>query len=210
MPDRRIYLMALFACACSTSHPVTTDPEPPRPVDAGTAPRPIDDDGGEPPDDGGLPLETPDAGRPAPDASPPEADAGPIRRGTVACGDTPCAVPTHACRATCRVDGDPAPTCVESGEGWESGECPTEEETFPIVIARCDGPEDCGAGETCLVLFGSIGSYPQCMCQDDGEGGCAPSWSTPLCHTLADCPSWASACEPATTPLTDLYRTCVE
>lgn len=201
MTTRPIVLMALLTGACSASH---TPLDPAAPADAGPELR-----------DAGDPIDPPlgsDAGRavPDPDGGRAIGDAGPNDgAGVVACGATSCELPGTACRATCRTGGEPTPACVVAPETWEIGECPSEEETFPIVVARCDGPEDC-PGAACLVLHGSVGNYPQCMCHDDGEGGCVARWSVVLCHTLADCPSWATACEPDTSSLAGFYRTCVE
>ena len=72
--------------------------------------------------------------------------------------------------------------------------CPTGMETFPIVIAWCDGPEDCADGTRCLIQLGSTGNFPQCGCHGTPGSGCAERWSYVLCHDLGDCPSWATRC----------------
>lgn len=131
------------------------------------------------------------------------------RAGYVECGATECVAPAQACRATCESAGTPAPACIDTPEGWETGECPGGGDDFPIVVARCDGPEDCGS-DACLVLLGSIGNYPQCDCHDTPDGSCISRSSVALCHDVGDCPSWARACESNVELLGGFYRTCVE
>lgn len=140
-------------------------------------------------------------------------DSGPMDAsietfGFVECGAVSCEVPGQACRATCQSGGEPAPVCVDAPMGWETGECP-DEESFPILVATCDGPEDCGE-EACIVLFGGAGNYPRCDCLPAADGGCVPRLSVALCHSLADCPSWATGCEPNPELHAGFYRTCVE
>lgn len=131
------------------------------------------------------------------------------RVGLVQCGTAECLAPAQACRATCRSGGMAAPVCIDTPEGWETGVCPSGGDDFPIVVARCDGPEDCGA-EACLVLFGSVGNYPRCGCDDGPDGGCVQPSSVALCHDVSDCPSRATACETNVDLLQGFYRTCVE
>jgi len=180
-----------FAAACGLSH---------RSDDTGA-------EGGTDPMDASAPGARRDAGPgPVPDAFRGVGDAGPT--GTpdgVRCGTEVCVVGTEACRATCQ----PA-TCVDAPEDWRTGECAiAEDETFPIVVARCDGPEDCGAEEHCGVLLGSVGNYPRCLPCDDATD-CVPPGRPSLCHTLADCPAWAGGCRPNLDLLHGFYATCVE
>lgn len=131
------------------------------------------------------------------------------RVGLVQCGAAECRAPAQACRATCRSGETPAPLCVDTPAGWETGVCPGGGDEFPIVVARCDGPEDCGA-EACLVLFGSVGNYPRCGCDEGPDAGCVQRFSVALCHDVSDCPSRATACETNVDLLQGFYRTCVE
>ena len=101
-----------------------------------------------------------------------------------------------------------APVCIDTPVGWETGECPGGGDDFPIVVARCDGPEDCG-GQACLVLSGSVGNYPRCGCDEGPDGACVGRFSV-VCHDVSDCPSWAAACEPNVDLLQGFYLTCVE
>jgi hypothetical protein len=200
-------LTALVLTACSASHADGADAGASR------------DGGGRTPTDAGLVLmrdaalpdaALPDAAMDAPIDAP--VDRGPdgaIGTGLVECGATECVAPGEACRATCESGGSPAPACIDTPEGWETGECPGGGADFPTVVARCDGPEDCGS-DACLVLLGSIGNYPQCACHDAPDGSCISRSSFALCHDVSDCPSWATACEPNSELLRGFYRTCVE
>jgi hypothetical protein len=148
---------------------------------------------------------TSDATVDAPDLEP---DGGELRGDGVRCGTTSCTLPAEACRATCGTPDAPSPVCIPSPEGWEVGECPDGAGSFPTVVARCDGPEDCPS-EVCTILLGSLGNYPQCGCAEPG-GDCAPRGYATLCHSLSDCPTWASRCTPNTSLLEGFYRTCEE
>jgi len=208
----RHLLLAVIATACSASHtPIddagaTGDAATGDRVDArlvvtsDSGPDGGSDGGGDDRSDGGG-----DAGIDGGSDAGIDAD----RVGLVQCGAAECRAPAQACRATCRSGAMAAPVCIEPPVGWETGMCPGGGDDFPIVVARCDGPEDCGA-EACLVLFGSVGNYPRCGCDEGPDGGCVQSFSVALCHDVSDCPSGATACETNVDLLQGFYRTCVE
>jgi hypothetical protein len=139
------------------------------------------------------------------DGAPDDAGLGEIR-----CGDRACEVEAEACRATCGTPDAPEPTCIAAPEGWEIGECPDGTETFPIVVAHCDGPEDCGDGTYCGVLLGSLGNYPSCLECPDDDGPCPPmdTGQPILCHEDGDCPAPGSRCSPDSELLDGHYDTC--
>jgi hypothetical protein len=68
------------------------------------------------------------------------------------------------------------------------------------VFLRCDGPEDCAAGEVCRrrSVEGTRGF--QCVASD----ACDPLYGVIACHTDADCPPCTARCKPfdLTAPLT--------
>jgi hypothetical protein len=77
------------------------------------------------------------------------------------------------------------------------------------MIARCDGPEDCGDGETCETSGGEWHHAhclaPAGLCSDDCS--CTePFWGGRACHSLADCPPCATSCAPS--PLGFPLSTC--
>lgn len=206
-----LFFASSLAAACGLTHGLDELPEVGGDRDADrtdAGPAVMD------PRDAGPHWDPPDAFRGLPDAGgDPDADhdAAPIvppEADGVRCGEEVCVGGIEACRATCRFGTSPSPVCVVAPEGWEIGDCPSDE-TFPIVVARCDGPEDCGAGEHCGILLGSGGNYPQCLACDDTAECVSPGGST-LCHTPADCPAWASTCRPDVDLLQGFYDTCAE
>lgn len=196
-------LASALLAACSSSHGLGADAGL-APSDAGAVDVLVD----------AAPLPSPDAGPPpSPDAGPPPApDAGapPALPGAgIVCGGTTCPLPGSACIATCTRDGEPAPTCVETDDETEWVDCPGEQE-WPKLILWCDGPEDCPGADVCVAQEGSSGTFPRCSCHETDDGGCAPPWVSVLCHTVADCPAWASDCRPEHFLLGDSYSVCVE
>jgi len=132
-------------------------------------------------------------------------DAGRAMVEGIACGEQVCAVPTQVCRVTCIDDsGERRPTCMEPTGGQQ---CPVGED-FPVLIARCDGAEDCSPGQVCSVLHGSAGTYVQCACEA-GDERCPAPWETVLCHSDADCPASTPRCRPGS-DVGDFFLTCQE
>jgi hypothetical protein len=95
---------------------------------------------------------------------------GPSNPGFVMCGSTQCDLTTQICCAS-----NPAgPTCVAS-MGVNTGTCPG------FDLEACDEPEDCPAGELCVVTSSNpiwtkctTAAYPTKVCktnQDCGDAG---------------------------------------
>jgi hypothetical protein len=211
----RILMLCFVLGACSSSHRGEGADAGPRGPDAGVAPdappAEVDSgpewlDAGELVSDAGDPM--PDAGDAMPDAGDAERDAGPIRAGTIACGTTECALETEGCLASC-VDARDArtPACLPAGsDRWSPpGDCPSGREQFPRYWLRCDGAEDCPAGERCHVIRGSLGQYAYC---DACGEGCDIRYFEPLCRRDADCPAEVPRCLPS--DLLPGYATCGE
>jgi hypothetical protein len=141
------------------------------------------------PSEAGQDVNAPDAGPDAPICPTP---VDPPTNG-IPCGTQTCTSGTSAC---CHlfVDG--------GAEGCSSPEIPPPTMTAcQFYLERCDGPEDCPSGQSCWLLPGT-NSY----CS--AAGG-----ESIVCHSSADCPSYAPICAPAVSPydawgLPYTIRTC--
>lgn len=102
------------------------------------------------------PVEEPDAGV-ADTGFVPDAGAA----GVIACGDEDCDVPQQICCV-----GFDGPACEDACVGF-------------VVPVRCDGPEDCGAGQDCCGgLAGGLGCVPEAECA---------ALDYELCHRDIEC-----------------------
>ncbi len=208
----RLILACCFLIGCSNSHGGVM------PEDAMVGAR----DAAAPPDahrvaadDAGATLVGVDAGAIAVDAGAVGADSGatgvdagvPIAvDGRIACGASACEVGRQGCLASCLYATDERmPACIElSADGtWPARDCPSGREMFPRYWLRCDGAEDCPSGQSCHMLYGSLGQYASC---DTCTEPCDRRSFHELCHGDADCPSDAPSCLPSA----DLpgYSTC--
>jgi hypothetical protein len=111
------------------------------------------------------------------------------------------AAPGVHCGAVDCAAGDECVVCQPVDPSPESQCAPPEGATcdhwgeFPPLFVSCDGPEDCSAGERCVVVEGSTGTLARCMTVDDCVDSCQP-FCTPqlVCRTLADCPPCSTGC----------------
>lgn len=204
---RHVYAALSFAIAgCSASHAAPADDAAHEidafaSVDAAAPDAGGRDDAGQPPIDAAAAS---DAGSDAGvDAS--HADAGPAVAGSVSCGASECGT-GEGYLASCLDASDvrtPACVPVMPGGMFPEGACPTGHEMFPRYWLRCDGSEDCMAGEACHLVFGSSGQFAWC---ETCAAPCNHQFFQMLCHGDSDCPTDAPHCMPTT----DLpgYSTC--
>ena len=194
---RHAYAVLSFVIAgCSASHAVLADDAGRESdafvaIDAAMSDSGARNDAGQPPSDAAAASDTgSDAGA---DAS--GADAGPAVAGRVACGASDCTT-GEGCLASCLDASDvrtPACVAVMPGGMFPEGACPTGHEMFPRYWVRCDGTEDCTAGEACHLIFGSTGQFAWC---DTCAAPCNHQVFQMLCHGDTDCPADAPHCMP--------------
>lgn len=182
-----------FAAACSSDGDASQAPGPGATdgsvalTDGGGGDASASDDGAIATLDGG-----PSDGAPGADAT---VDAGPPDAPFITDSGfvyTPAVVGTR-CRYAL-VDGSAGQiTCNAPAECCESLAAPATcigadaDTTTCALVATCDGPEDCKAGEACAVV--SYGP-PRVACVPNGGD------ASVLCHTRADCPNGQTCCVP--------------
>lgn len=118
----------------------------------------------------------------APADAPADGKGGPVEPSspdTIRCpGQPDCPLATEHC-------------CVQAG----NGSCVSNVSLCapPILVVRCDGPEDCGSMACCIVSNGTA-CLPACPSGDN------------LCHSDADCPAVRPTCMP--NQYANFYRAC--
>lgn len=203
---RRTCVTLLFTIAgCSASHAASMD-DAARQDDASLA----SDSGGGGGDTGRPPIDAATASDVGTDGgadggTDSGADGGTVVGGRVTCGASEC-VAGQGCLASCLDASDvrtPACVALATAGMFPAGMCPSGHEMFPRYWLRCDGTEDCAAGEACHLVFGSSGQFAWC---DTCAAPCDHQFFQVLCHGDSDCPTDAPHCMPTT----DLpgYSTC--
>jgi len=200
---------SLVACESDIRAGFDSGPTPPG-SDAGTggvdAGPPLGVDAATPNDAGpGVPGADAGPGGGGTDAGPGGGgmDAGPgggmrhrglrSRAGYVGCGEGPSCMSPQVC-------------CV----GLSGAMCTGSDGCGGSLSAAgtCDGPEDCGSGQSCCVHFGMFDPMNGAFCRD---GGSCPSGDNQLCHSSADCAGGETcvACSPPTGGVLDVtYGIC--
>ncbi len=203
---RHAFLLSLFASAgCSASH-ATPPEDAARATDtAMSTDASASDGGGARFDTGAGPIDAAVIADVGTDAATRTDTGTGLVPGRITCGVSECSV-GNGCLASCLDASDvrtPACVAIMTGGMFPAGNCPSGHEMFPRYWLLCDGAEDCAAGESCHVVYGSSGQFAWC-------GACASPCDHAafhlICRTSADCPSDAPRCAPTT----DLpgYSTC--